>query len=326
MILIATVANDLHAQLVKAILGRDGQYRCHILELDRIAQRAALTYGISYETTDRMLDSEEKEISVGDASVLWLRRVPSKQHLQWPIEDSFQSQIIDSDCRGAAMGLLKTHFRGHWISPVDATIRASDKIWQLSVANECGFRVPRTLVTQSAKEVQMFFDSYGPLVVKTVVGASGPMLQTIRIDDPTAFSADEYQAAPAIYQEYISGSRHLRLACFGDRSYAGFIDTPDVDWRGNLDVSLSRWDINESLHTSVRAVLDALGLAMGIVDIKLTADDEPVWLEVNPQGQFAFLDGLAGTNLVKTFAEYLIQSCAGWDSNLSMGAGRGRPR
>jgi glutathione synthase/RimK-type ligase-like ATP-grasp enzyme len=325
MILIATVANDLHAQLVKAIIGRDGRYACHILELDRIAQRAALTYGISYEMPGRVIDSDDKEISVGDASVLWLRRVPARQHFQWPIEDSFQSQIVDGDCRGAAIGLLKTHFKGHWVSSVDATIRASDKIWQLSVANECGFRVPRTLVTQSAKEVQIFFDLHGPIVVKTVVGASGPMLQTIRIDDPTAFSADEYQAAPAIYQEYISGSHHLRLTCFGDRSYAGLIDTPDVDWRGNLDVSLTQCDVSESLHTKVRTVLDALGLAMGIVDIKLAADDEPVWLEVNPQGQFAFLDGLAGTNLVRTFAEYLIRSCSELDSKLSAGAGQGRP-
>jgi RimK-like ATP-grasp domain len=324
MILIATVANDLHAQLVKGIIGRDGRYACHILELDRIAQRTAVNYGISYETPGRVIDSEGKEISVGDASVLWLRRVPSKQHLRWPIEDSFQSQIVHADCRGGAMGLLKTHFKGHWISSVDATIRASDKIWQLNVANECGFRVPRTLVTQSAKEVQTFFDSYGPLVVKTVVGASGPMLQTVRIDDPAAFSTDEYEAAPAIYQEYIRGSRHLRLACFGDRSYAGVIDTPDVDWRGNLDISLSRWDVNRNLHTSVRAVLDALGLAMGIVDIKLAADDEPVWLEVNPQGQFAFLDGLAGTNLVETFAEYLIQSVER-DSSLFVNAARRRP-
>ena len=35
----------------------------------------------------------------------------------------------------------------------------------------------------------------------------------------------------------------------------------------------------------------ALGLRMGILDLKLGPDGELVWLEINPQGQFTFLEG-----------------------------------
>lgn len=47
-------------------------------------------------------------------------------------------------------------------------------------------------------------------------------------------------------------------------------------------------------------------MAMGMIDLKITPDGEPVWLEVNPQGQFLFLDALTGLELGKRFAEYLI--------------------
>jgi hypothetical protein len=44
---------------------------------------------------------------------------------------------------------------------------------------------------------------------------------------------------------------------------------------------------------------------MGIFDLKLSDDGEPVWLEVNPQGQFLFVEGLAGLDLKAAFADFL---------------------
>ena len=40
--------------------------------------------------------------------------------------------------------------------------------------------------------------------------------------------------------------------------------------------------------------------------MKLTPEGEPVWLEVNPQGQFLFLEGLCGMPLTNIFTEFLI--------------------
>jgi hypothetical protein len=54
------------------------------------------------------------------------------------------------------------------------------------------------------------------------------------------------------------------------------------------------------------SVLAALDLRMGIFDLKLTDDDEPVWLELNPQGQFLFLEGLAEMPLSNAFADFLV--------------------
>jgi glutathione synthase/RimK-type ligase-like ATP-grasp enzyme len=309
VILIATIGDDLHAQMVKALIDRRGLHCCRILELDRIAQRETLTYGIGYATSDRLLDSSGEVTSVSEAKVLWLRRVPGQQRLLEPLGDAYQRRVVDGDCRSGVLGLLKTHFRGTWVSSIEATVRASDKVWQLKTASECGFPIPRTLITQSAAAVMQFFESCGPLIVKTISGTPGPMLQTIKIDDPSIFSAEQYRVSPAIFQEYIAGSRHLRLACFGDDSLAGLIETSDVDWRGNLNVPMRSHPVDEGLHRSVRSVLDRLGLEMGIIDLKLRPDGEAVWLEVNPQGQFAFLDGLAGTNLMQRFAAFLDASC-----------------
>jgi hypothetical protein len=105
--------------------------------------------------------------------------------------------------------------------------------------------------------------------VKAVVGAPDPLLETTRLD-PERFDDASFAAAPAIYQEYIHGSDHLRLNCFGAHSYAARIRTEDLDWRGNLNVPITSYTVSPALHSRVRNVLDLLRLKMGAVDLKLT--------------------------------------------------------
>lgn len=306
MIVIVTVAQDLHALAVQQQVRDLGWQSCHIVECDRIAQRPCITYSIGHSTPDSILTSEGQSIRVSDATVLWLRTIRSNQILQYAVEDETASAIINNDCRGALLGLLATHFHGKWISTPEATYRGSDKLAQLSAARECGFRIPRTLVSQSRREVLEFHEAcQGEVIVKTIIGAPGPLLETRKLD-PECFDDASFAAAPAIYQEYIQGSDHLRLNCFGAHSYAARIHTDDLDWRANLNVPIESYAVPRSLHKTVRSVLDLLRLEMGIIDLKLTPEGEPVWLEVNPQGQFLFLDAFTDLKLAEKFADYLV--------------------
>ena len=306
MILIVTVTQDLHALEVQQQVRKSGISDCHIVECDRIAQRPSMSYSIGHSAPDSVLTSEDRTVRVSTASALWLRTIRSNQILQHPVEDETAAAIINNDCRGGLLGLLATQFGGRWISTPEATYRGSDKIAQLSAAHACGFRVPRTVVSQSREHVLEFYEACrGDVVVKTIVGAPGPLLETRRLN-PDRFDDAAFAASPAIYQEYIRGSNHLRLNCFGDRSYAARIQTDDLDWRVNLDIPIEPYNVPPALHDAVRAVLDRLCLEMGIIDLKLTPDGEPVWLEVNPQGQFLFLDAFTDLQLAAKFADYLI--------------------
>jgi len=93
------------------------------------------------------------------------------------------------------------------------------------------------------------------------------------------------------------------LAC-GNTLVAFAIDSPDVDWRPNLDVPVSVVTLEADTHAQILQIMSTLRLRMGVFDLKLD-DDGPVWLEVNPQGQFLFLEGMSGVDLTTTFAEFL---------------------
>jgi hypothetical protein len=49
---------------------------------------------------------------------------------------------------------------------------------------------------------------------------------------------------------------------------------------------------------------------MGIFDLKLDEGGIPHWLEVNPQGQFLFVQGITGLDLCTAFAQFLLDEAA----------------
>jgi glutathione synthase/RimK-type ligase-like ATP-grasp enzyme len=306
MILIVTIEDDLHALAVQSDLRRRG-LECHIVESDRLAVTGGISFLIDNTHREACFRSTEGALrSVSDLKVIWWRRAKSVQRLDAPCSNDDHQGLINNDCHGTLRGSLQSCFSGKWISTPKATEAASNKLLQLTIASKYGFRIPETLITQSPSEVRAFYDRLnGQIIVKPVVGTAGPLLFTQFVSENHLASAESIRACPAIYQEYIPGNRHIRLNCFGHRSFASSIDTPDLDWRPNLTVPLAKWDVPIDVHKRVREVLDCLELEMGVLDLKETPSGEVVWFEVNPQGQFLFLEGLTGEPLTEHFADYL---------------------
>ena len=320
MILTVTVREDLHALAVQKAARARGDNEFHIIECDTVGGRQALSWRCDGWSPHRrshaatLLTSEGTRISVEDATVLWWRRARADQQITENARGDREKSLVNNDCRGALAGILASSFAGQWISRPEATDRASDKIGQLAVAAGAGMRVPRTLVSQSREEVLAFTQDVGRTIVKPVVGARGPSLWTRWLDDPESIPRKSFEVCPAVYQEYIEGTRHVRLNCFGEQMYAALIETDELDWRPDLRVPISRWPVPEDVRRQVSSVLCQMGLRMGVVDLKLTRDGEPVWLEVNPQGQFLFLEPLTGEPLTEHFADFLLSAAATTDS------------
>ena len=84
------------------------------------------------------------------------------------------------------------------------------------------------------------------------------------------------------------------------------IESTQLDWRQNLDVPCSPFELDDKVVAQLRRVLDQLNLRMGIFDLKLNGST-PTWLELNPQGQFLFAEGLSGIPLNAEIARFLRQ-------------------
>ncbi|MEU0659495.1 ATP-grasp domain-containing protein [Streptomyces lavendulocolor] len=308
MILTISLQDDIHALAVQNEARKRGYRDFHIIECDRLSGQQGLSWSSHGDSPTTLRASDGRLVRLEDASVIWWRRVRAAQKDAESRVSTSERNLVNNDCRGALTGILCTEFAGEWVSHPEATDRASDKLYQMAVAQRAGFRVPRTLVTQSRDEVVSFLRHVGRMIVKPVVGTSGPLIFTQYLDDPASISAASYAACPAIYQEYVEGNEHIRLNVFGDRMYAALLRTEKLDWRADLTIPISWWEVPEETARKARSALRALGLRMGAIDLKLTPDGEPVWLEVNPQGQFLFLEPLLNIPLAEYFLDFLLST------------------
>jgi len=245
---------------------------------------------------------------VRELDAIWWRRLTGPPRLPEWLEDEAARDLVERECRATLLGLVLTEFRGAWISHPEATRLAENKLVQLDAARRAGLRLPRTLVSQDPAAVRRFCEEREhEVVVKTVAGTPKTPVMAGRVT-PELISRDEDVAlCPAIYQELVPGSRHLRVCCFGDRIYTGLLETDRLDWRYPLDARVEPYELDGATARRVRAVVAALGLRMGVLDMKLAPEGPPVWLEINPQGQFLFLEGMAELPLTNPFADFLLR-------------------
>ena len=247
-------------------------------------------------------------VDIKKLDLIWWRRVNHPQKLPTSVSDCRYIDLINNDCREALFGLLIDKFSGTWINEPSASRLAENKLIQLSVAKKAGFKTPRTLISQDPRMIRKFCAMLkNNVVIKAVKGTHQHPLLTRRLSEEHLIDDSSLLLSPAIYQEYIPGEMHIRAHCFGHDIYAATIESNELDWRQNLDIPFRVIDLAEDVKISLRNVIKALGLRMGVFDLKITQDSTPVWLEINPQGQFLFVEALTGMSLTSHFVDFLYQ-------------------
>jgi glutathione synthase/RimK-type ligase-like ATP-grasp enzyme len=307
-IAIVTFADDLHALVIQDRLCSLPDTTCAIIEVDRLADH---TDGLSWRAPAERLSfrvptRDGDHVDAAKLDAIWFRRWNHPQRAVPPLADVAQLEVVNRSCATTLLGGLLTSFDGAWVSRPEATRRAENKLLQLRAAQAAGFSIPRTLISQDPQAIRAFCaELSGPAVIKTVQGTPRSQLFTVLVTDDHLADNDALRICPTIFQEYVPGSRHLRVLCCGRRTYAVQIETEQLDWRLDLDTPIIPVQLDKHLERRLAHVIELLGLRMGVADLKVTSDDQPVWLELNPQGQFLFAEGLTGMDLTGPFSNFL---------------------
>lgn len=304
---VVTCERDFHAYAVRHELARRGT-DCRIIEANRQVDTGALSWSINAQPRlGQIRDVDGSPVAISELAVLWWRRLNGKPQLPNHLPEEANEFVIN-ECRSALQGLMLTSFKGAWVSHPEASRTAENKFVQLHAAAEAGFRIPRTLVSQDPICVREFCETNAyQVIAKSVTGTPGTPTLAGRVTPQLIADEASIRLSPVIYQELIPGHRHLRACCFGSTVITAMLQTERLDWRHPLDAAVSPYTLEADTEARLLAVLDKLRLRMGIFDLKITPAGEIVWLEVNPQGQFLFLEGMGQVsfNLTEAFADFL---------------------
>jgi len=185
-----------------------------------------------------------------------------------------------------------------WMNWPQATYLAESKPYQLYMANQCGLRVPKTLVTNDANSIKNNFTAQ--IVVKSLdtvlLRDQEDSLFTYTSEcDTNQITQDSVQTAPLLAQEYLHPKIDYRVTVIGREVFAVKIlcdgEPVSGDWRvENRDtLQYIDCDLPEGVEEGCRRLMEKLGLNFGAIDL-VEATDGFVFIEINPTGEWGWLN------------------------------------
>lgn len=241
-------------------------------------------------------------------SVYWRRpEWPSFPHLS-PDDSRFAAAQVRYGLGGTLYALDGPLWVNHPLRIAEADYKPA----QLALAQQLGFTVPPTLVTNNPAEVREFIRTQREAIFKTlrwtpysregvpVTGWTAPVT-TDEIDDSV-------RVTPHLFQAQVDKVADLRVLIVGRHTFAVRIDSELLDWRKDysaLTYTVER--LPSRVDMALHAYLDRLGLVSGSFDLAVDGAGNHWWLELNPNGQWGWLESETGLPMSAAFADLLTQ-------------------
>ncbi len=314
MILIVSNSDDDHAQAVMQSLQRRKDVPAHLLDLSRFPQELHLSMDFQ-EGTDLVqgwFRNDRDVVPVSDCSVVWWRR-PQPFSMHEDLSDRTHLNFALSECYEAVNGLWLT-LPATWVNHPTRDEEAARKPYQLRVAREVGFEIPRTRITSDPAAAREFAESLGfsRTIYKAFTGTEQAWRETRVLQEDEVALLDDVQFAPVIFQEYIPAQLDLRITVIGDEIYPSAIHSADMayqaDYRMDLsDARVEVFTLPSEIQRLVRTYMERLGLLYGAIDIRVTPEGRYVFLEINPSGQWLFMEQRTGAPMTEAFTSLLVR-------------------
>jgi glutathione synthase/RimK-type ligase-like ATP-grasp enzyme len=205
-----------------------------------------------------------------------------------------------------------------WVSKPENIRKASMKLFQLRVASQLGFRIPNSIVTNDIKRAESFIKSNNKVVVKVL---TSPALYSrervgeiythlLTKDDLKLLFSVEF--GPTFLQEFIPKTLDVRVTVIGKSLFAAAIDSvpygeAKIDFRRSKIYNLPHKAIelpNAIKHNCIKLVKH-LGLQFGAIDLLFTPKGDYFFLEINPNGQWLWIEETTGMPLTDAMCDLL---------------------
>lgn len=197
-----------------------------------------------------------------------------------------------------------------------------NKISALHKALKCGFNIPETILTSNSLEIKEFITKRGYCITKSIQDISTVMLQQNEICigkiaqvKPEDITEQSYWYS--LFQKEIPKRYELRIfywlgkmyamAIFSQMDKESELDFRNVDVNGSHPNRMVPYNLPKGIRLKLRKLMKTLKLESGSIDMIVTPENEYVFLEVNPVGQFNFVSELCNYYIEKDIAEFLAK-------------------
>jgi glutathione synthase/RimK-type ligase-like ATP-grasp enzyme len=307
MLLILTSKQDLAADfLIVELIKRHLPY--FRLNCEDLAD-AEYEFRLNDRCINRYITVDQRFLDVGDVRAVWYRRaIHPRPSSPLSAEERF---FVAGEIRHLAAGLILNPDI-LWVNPIENVSAAEHKIYQLQLARNLGFNTPRTIVSCHVDELKKFVaDNPTGTICKPIFhgmffdGTSRHAVYTRRVK-LASLDANSVGLCPVLLQEEIPRSADVRVTLIGPYCFTADVtgEPSLIDWRDPKSVvNYSIGNLDPATEVLCRKMLAQLGLVYGAFDFIRSADGKLVFLEVNPTGEWAWLEDRLGFPMRSAFVD-----------------------
>ncbi len=317
-VLVLTQQLDFHADLVIAELNRRFVPVVRFDTAD-FPLRATLIAHSQAGSWGGAIEAQNRSIEFDQIASIWYRR-PTPFELDPTLSPSGQ-QFASAEARMALGGLLRS-LDCLWVNHPEKMVSADYKPFQLKVAGDCGLQIPTSLITNDPGAVLDFFERCkGEMIYKTlsggmIVSEGGEIVSmyTSRVtQDDLRDEGNRVRYTACLFQELVPKKVELRITVVGDHVFPAAIsyvhaEGAAVDWRtAYQDLRYGIHQLPQDIHHQCLALVHKLDLWFAAIDMIVTPDSRYVFLEVNPNGQWQWIERATGFPICKTLVDLLVE-------------------
>jgi glutathione synthase/RimK-type ligase-like ATP-grasp enzyme len=259
-------------------------------------------------------------VAFDDICAAWYRRSQNLYQSSIPRTSERLDDYVKTQSTATVVALCAS-LQTLWVSHPFALRRGEVKALQLALANEAGLKIPHTLISNDPARAQTFVDALEdtdcaikPLLAVGVTDEQGyrlPLTTTL----PPGHSLESVALAPTMFQPYVDKAFELRVVVMGDKIFAAKMDSQAdeasrIDWRGG-DPDHEIFVLPPEVEAALQRLMSSFGLNFASLDMIVTPEGEYVFLELNPNGQWLWLEYELGLPLVASMADLLTTNYTG---------------
>jgi len=320
VLLILTSSGDVTADYLADILSRE-RVDFVRLDTDQLVQRVR----ISYEGFEPRIQLDDRWIAPGDVKSIWYRR-PEPLCFE-PPDDSPEARFALSEWSECLEGFFARVPPERWINHPTANFEASHKLEQLHLAQTLGFNVPDTLVTQDTELMRRFFAKHhGKVIIKPVSqgqveesdGSAKSLIYTNLVREEDLLDLSDLERCPTFFQQFVPKESDVRITVVDREMHAVRLLAKEPDGTQRCDVRRNNMvdvlgemvEIPPGIVTKIRGMMRRYRLRFGAIDMAIATGGEWWFFEINPNGQWAWLDMTTGTDIARSLLHAFSQSTA----------------
>ncbi|MDB5117688.1 MAG: RimK-like ATP-grasp protein [Mucilaginibacter sp.] len=314
MILLLTDTNDSHADhIVKLLQASTIPY--YRMNLDKTSLQAT---SCIYDGLDFKLIQNEKCLNASDVQCVWNRKSFAALSPLDTDDELPDAKLWRHEWNRLLSGLYDHLKDLPWLNFWRLSLIAGNKYLQMRAASVLGFNLPEFIVSNDQAVLKEFALRHPAVVLKLMhqdfykIPEMPP--QVLFVNKITNADLERFgglEENPIVLQQYIEKSYEVRYTVVGSRHFACKIDSQasaiaNTDWR--------RYDVPHTPHLPIEPppeirhkvdeLMKTLELHYGALDFIVDPQGDWYFLEINPDGQYLWIEELTGLPISSAIVEW----------------------